>query len=115
RRQCLPLPGFPPGCCGTPTGGPGCNTTCCAGGGAIRATNTSFTASRQPGMGRPFEAHTRTNCTPAGGAKSATCCPTSAVDMNCCQIGAAVLPLVAPCIGELSALPTHTPATSCGV
>jgi hypothetical protein len=55
------------------------------------------------------------NRTPSGTGKGSAGWPCNAASIKAFQIGAARSALVPPGIGVLFALPTQTPATSCGV
>src|SRR5437868_4556739 len=81
--------------------------------GVLPARKTSLTTCGHPGPGAsPVVAQTSANSMPSGTSNFSTGLPSRAAVMNAFQIGAAVLVLVAPGIGRLSALPTHTPTTS---
>src|SRR5712692_3769615 len=84
--------------------------------GCVPLMNSSFARSRQYGVGSsPDVAHTSTTTIPSGCWNSWTGVFFSANSMKSCQMGPAPVRPVDCSIDVLLLLPTHTPATSCGV
>ena len=84
--------------------------------GTVPARKNSSRVSGVNGDGnRPDSASISCTATVAGCGHASAGWPSSAADMNRCQIGAAPRTPVTSSIGVPSALPTHTPATNWGV